>query len=119
MKPLFIHMMILSATLLSYPASAETGRALISASITSADTFTIIARGYPKDGVTDPASVRGTAHEAAILNAQLLAKEYFVDGYDIIVNGEAESFTDGDGYADVTYVITSHDISQYLKEVPQ
>ena len=115
MKPLLTYATILISVLLSNSAFAHNSSPLISAAVTSADTFTIIARGYPKDGTSDPAAVKGTEHEAAILNAQLLAKDYFIDGFDIVVNGDAESFTDGDGYADVTYVITARDISRYLK----
>jgi hypothetical protein len=89
---------------------------LIKAEITASDTYTIIARGYPKPGLSDQVQIEGTALEAAVLNAQVVARERFVGGFDVITTAERKSFTRGNEYVDVTYVITFPNIGKYLKK---
>ncbi|MGL4369142.1 MAG: hypothetical protein ACRCUT_05645 [Spirochaetota bacterium] len=89
---------------------------LIKAKAVSSNKYLIIARGYPRPGLTVKLQMQGTAKEAALLNAQILAKERFVDGFDVIRNGKAEKYIVTDEYADVYYYLQSPGIRRYLKK---
>ncbi|HEY1406311.1 MAG TPA: hypothetical protein VF857_06865 [Spirochaetota bacterium] len=89
---------------------------LISSKLVSANQYVIVARGYAKPGLTDKVMIDGTAKEAALLNAQILAGEKFVEGFDVITNGKADKYTIGDGYADVVYILSYPGIKRYLKK---
>ena len=89
---------------------------LVKAEVTAPNTYTIIARGYPKPGLTDQVQSDGSALEAAVLNAQVVAKERFVSGFDVITTAERKSYTKGNDYVEVTYVITFPNVVKYLKK---
>jgi len=96
--------------------SQERKEVLMSEKQISDTQYLIIARGYPKPELADPVRAVASAHDAALLNAQILAGERFVQGFDVIVNGTAEKYINGDGWTDVEFIITYPDISQYLKK---
>jgi hypothetical protein len=115
MKKIILPLMILIPIALSAQVT-ERKVVLIKAGITSSNKYTLITRGYPRPGLTDPIQIEGTAREAAVLNAQIIAREKFVDGFDVITNGKDVKYTTGKGYVDVVYVITFPNIKNYLKK---
>jgi hypothetical protein len=96
--------------------NAPKKKVLIKAYLASPGQYVIIARGYPKPDITDSVKAAGTAREAAVLNAQVLAKERFIDTFDVIKNGRASKFMEGDGYVDVVYFIEYPNIQRFLKK---
>jgi hypothetical protein len=115
MGKIFISAILMMAVL--SPAFAKNGKkVLIEEKVLSENKYMIIARGYPNPSLTDQIRIKGTAWEAAILNAQILAGERFIQGFDVVKNGIPESFIAGDGWVDVVYIITYPDIAQYLRD---
>ncbi len=78
--------------------------------------YMIVARGYSKPGITDTIQANGTAKEAALLNAQMIARERFIVGFDVIQNGRAKKYTLGKGYADVVYILSYPGLKKYLRK---
>jgi hypothetical protein len=79
------------------------------------NTYVIVCKGFPKEGL-DPAESRGTAREAALLNAQVIAKQAFKDSVDVIKNGRVEKYTDYPGYSVLYYVIKYPRLKKQLRE---
>lgn len=79
------------------------------------DTFVIECKGFPKDDVSGLQATE-TAKEAALLNAQVIAKETFNDTVDVITNGKIEKYEVFEGYAVVTYVITLPNLMKNIRE---
>jgi len=48
---------------------------LIKEGMISQNQYMIVARGYPKPGPTEKTQIDGTAKEAALLNAQIIARQ--------------------------------------------
>jgi hypothetical protein len=113
-KILFILLLIPFA--LAAQDNAPRKKVLIKAYLDSSSQYVIIARGYPKPDITDPVKAEGTAREAAVLNAQVLAKERFIDTFDVVTNGRASEFKEGDGYVDVVYLVEHPNIQRFLKK---
>jgi hypothetical protein len=88
---------------------------LIKEKLIASNQYMIVARGYPKPGLTEKLQIQGTAREAALLNAQVLARQKFKESLDTIQHGTAKNYTNGDGYVDVTYIITYPGIKRYLR----
>ena len=111
---------VFSFLMLALPAAAQdespARTVLIKAKVVSSGKYLIIARGYPRAGLTEKIQVEGTAKEAALLNAQILAKEKFIDSFDVVTNGRADKYKIGDGYADVYYYISAPNIRKYLRK---
>jgi hypothetical protein len=89
---------------------------LIKEKLVAQNQYMIVARGYPKPGLTEKLQIDGTAKEAALLNAQVIARQRFIESLDTIQNGSAKSYSMGNGYADVTYIITYPGVKRYLKK---
>ena len=99
-------------------AAAETEKktVLVSEKMLSKNTYRIVARGYPRPGLTDKKKIEGTAKEAAILNAQLLARDRFIDSFDVIQNGKIERIIVNADSVDVWYLLSWPNIKLYLKK---
>ena len=89
---------------------------LVKEKLVSSNTYLIVARGYPKPTLTNDKQILESAQEAAVFNAQILAKERFIQSFDVIKNGETDKFITGTDYIDVYYTLTSPNIKQYLKK---
>ncbi len=57
----------------------------------------------------------GTAREAALLNAQVLAREVFTSGVDVVKAGSPERYIDGKGYAMIYYILRHPGLRRYAK----
>ena len=111
---LFLFLFIPS--ILSAQDASQKKTVLLQAKLISANQYMIVARGYPKPGLTEKLQINGTAKEAALLNAQILAREKFIEGFDVIQNGKVKKYTIGNGYADVVYILTYPGLKKYLKK---
>lgn len=81
------------------------------------DTFIIICKGFPKEGLTDDIQKSETAKEAALLNAQMIARETFKDSVDVVRTGSIDSYEVQDGFATVKYVLKYSGLKSNLREV--
>lgn len=78
------------------------------------NTFVIICKGYPKEGARD-LEVRGTAREAALINAQVIAKQSFSKRINVITGGSPEKYVDFEGFAVVYYVVKRPGLRSYAR----
>lgn len=114
MKKFLLPAFAIVMTLSALGVSAQEERiVLIKAKLVSKNTYLIVARGYPKEGSKMPVE---SAKDAAVFNAQLLAKERFNDSFDVIINGKATKFIKRDGCVDVHYLLTSPNIKKQLRK---
>jgi hypothetical protein len=111
-----IIMMALSASFVLAQTDDSKRKVLIEEKILSTKEYRITARGYAKPGLTDSVQIRESAQEAAVLNAQVLARQKFKENIDVIRNGTARSFNAGNDYCDVQYIITYPGIKYYLRD---
>ncbi|MCX7677728.1 MAG: hypothetical protein N2316_00775 [Spirochaetes bacterium] len=77
--------------------------------------YFIVCKGFPKAG-TSGISKRETAKEAALLNAQMIAKEIFNETVDPVRNGLVKKFDVFDEYAIVYYVIEKKNLRKRLRK---
>lgn len=106
--------LLLSITMLGAHAR-EWREVIIDKGFRNPNTYFIVCKGFPKEGLDSEVQRRGTAREAALINAQFFAKEIFDDSVDVIRNGSVEQteyFTD---YAVVHYVIEQIGLSDRLR----
>ena len=112
MKKFLLSVFAILMTFSFIGASAQEERiVLIKAKIVSKNTYLIIARGYPMEGSRSPVE---SAKDAAVFNAQLLAKERFQESFDVIKNGKATRFIKRDDCVDVHYLLTWPNIKKQL-----
>lgn len=95
-------------------AAPSTSGTLIMKYFKDDNTFVIICKGYPKPGV-ETGEARGTAREAALINAQVLAGEVFKSGINVITAGSPERYIDGKGYAMIYYIVRHPGLRKYAK----
>lgn len=95
-------------------AAPSTSGTLIKKYFKDNDTYVIICKGYPKTG-TKAGEAVGTAREAALLNAQVLAGEVFKSGIDVVKAGSPERYIDGKGYAMIYYIVRHPGLRKYAK----
>ncbi|HSV98057.1 MAG TPA: hypothetical protein VLM75_14140 [Spirochaetota bacterium] len=95
-------------------AAPSTSGTLIMKYFKDDNTFVIICKGYPKPGV-ESGEARGTAREAALINAQVLAGEVFKSGINVITAGSPERYIDGKGYAMIYYIVRHPGLRKYAK----
>lgn len=95
---------------------AQNKTVLVGEKLVNKNSYLIIARGYSQPGQTDRIKSELSAKEAAVLNAQILAKERFVESFDVITNGKKQKFIVYDGYADVYYLLSWPNIKNYLRK---
>ncbi|MBP7582946.1 MAG: hypothetical protein KBA61_02855 [Spirochaetes bacterium] len=79
------------------------------------NTYFIVCKGFPREGLENEIQRRGTAREAALINAQFFAREIFDDSVDVVRNGNAEKTEYFPGYAVVHYVIEQPGLSDRLR----
>ncbi len=99
----------MAAAMLSCGGSAGTQErrtTLVKKYFKNDDTFIIVAKGYPREGVDNQVQQLETAKEAALLNAQIIARESFDDTVDVVKKGSVDSYEVFDDYATVTYIVT-------------
>ncbi len=101
MKKLFITCIILtffSATLFSREG------VLISKWFRNKNTYVIVCRGWPKEGLTGKKRIE-SAKEAALINAQFIARDIFKKSVDVIKNGTIEKYKTYKNHVTIYYII--------------
>lgn len=93
----------------------ETQNIIISKGFKSRNVYLIVCKGFPKDG-TDGIQRRETAKEAALMNAQFIARDIFNDTVDPVRNGIAKKFTVNDDFAVVHYEIRKKNLKARLRK---
>ncbi len=115
MKKLFLVLLLFPFMVVARGDAADK-TVLLKEKLLNNNQYMIVARGYPKPGITDTIQVNGTAKEAALLNAQMIARDRFIVGFDVIQNGRVKKYTLGNGYADVVYILTYPGLKKYLRK---
>ncbi|MCX8124005.1 MAG: hypothetical protein N3F66_07540 [Spirochaetes bacterium] len=78
-------------------------------------TYVIMCKGYPKPGTTGIQATQ-TAKEAALLNAQYIARGIFSEEVDIIKAGIVDDYSINQDFVIITYSIHHPNIKRYLQE---
>ncbi|MFW5770979.1 MAG: hypothetical protein ACOCX9_06050 [Spirochaetota bacterium] len=78
------------------------------------NTYIIIARGYPKPGLPEMQAIN-TAQEAALTNAQVIARQSFDDSVDVIKAGRVKEYENRGNHVVVTYVVILKDLRDHKK----
>jgi hypothetical protein len=78
------------------------------------NTFVIICRGWPKEGLTGRAKL-DSAKEAALINAQFSSRDLFDKSVDVVKSGNIEQYKVYDDYVTVEYSITKNGLRKYYK----
>jgi len=77
--------------------------------------FKIVCKGYPKPGVYGIGRIE-TAKEAALINAQLFAKNIFLDSVDVIRKGTIEKYEVFPDYSVIHYVVKEKGLRKKMKK---
>lgn len=86
---------------------------IVSEKFTSDNEYLIVCRGFPKKGLTNQIQINATAQDAAVLNAQIYAKEKF-PAIDSVREGTIVKF-DNDGKSAIVYYLINHKGLKNLK----
>lgn len=78
-------------------------------------TYVIMCKGYPKPDTTGIQATE-TAKEAALLNAQYIARGIFSEEVDVIKDGIVDGFSINPDYVVITYSIRHPNIKRYILE---
>lgn len=113
MKKLMLCLFILS--LINPLGSEEKRDVLVKKYFRDDNTFVIICKGYPKEGLEGKMAA-STAKEAALLNAQILAKETFKDSVNVFKRGGVENYEIQDDYVIITYVIKQNGLKKLQRK---
>jgi hypothetical protein len=99
---------------------ADRGAILVNKYFVNDITYVIICRGYPREGLEGLQAVE-TAKEAALLNAQIIARETFNDSIDVVKGGSVEGYeiNEREAYAQIRYVIKAPGLKKNLRTVKQ
>ena len=76
-------------------------------------TYVIMCKGYPKPDTTGIQATE-TAKEAALLNAQYIARGIFAEEVDVIKDGIIDGFSINPDYVVITYSIRHPNIKRYI-----
>ncbi|MDY6935636.1 MAG: hypothetical protein SVZ03_15615 [Spirochaetota bacterium] len=114
MKKIIIFILVLLFTSGSCEQNKERD-VLIKKWFKDSNTYIIVCKGYPKSGSSGLARIE-TAKEAALINAQYLAKGIFKETLDVITNGTIEDYKIYDDYVVINYIITKKGLKKYLRK---
>ena len=89
-------------------------RSLIKTWFTDNDTYIIVCKGYPKKDTTGISRIE-TAKEAALINAQFIAKNTFNDSVDVIKNGIIEKYDIQNEYVVIYYKVKYKGLKRKIK----
>ncbi len=89
---------------LSAQESDDRGNVVISRGFQGRNAYLIVCKGYPKQGA-EGLRKRETAKEAALMNAQFIARDIFNESVDPVRNGSVVKFVLADDHAVVHYRI--------------
>ncbi len=79
------------------------------------NTYIIVCKGWPKESLTGKARIE-SAKEAALINAQFIAKDIFKSPVDPVINGTIEKYDIQDDYVRIYYIIKYQNLKKYYKK---
>lgn len=79
------------------------------------NTYVILCKGYPKEGISGKARIE-TAKEAALINAQFYAKNIFDDTVNVITNGTIKNFKIYEDHVIIHYVIEHKNLRRLMNK---
>lgn len=91
---------------------------LVSKGFIDDNTFRIVCRGYPEQGLTGVAKTE-SSRQAARLNAYMFLKAEFVDAVDPGRYGTEEKYDFTDSYAIIYYVVRKKGLKKMLRPEPK
>jgi hypothetical protein len=94
---------------------ADKKEILIKKYFINSDSYMIICKGFPKAELSGSAR-KQSAREAALINAQMLAKEIFNNSVNVFKNGRIDKYREYDDYAVVYYVISKKNLAKRMKK---
>jgi hypothetical protein len=114
-RAIFVAGLLLFTSLFAYGDGEPKQNILIRKGFKSQNAYLIVCKGFPKEGV-EGISRRETAKEAALINAQMIARDVFNETVDPVRNGIAKKFVVYDDYAIVYYEITKSNLKKRLRK---
>ena len=97
------------------PRKAEDrGKILIKSGFIDDTSYMIVCNGYPREGLAGVQAME-TAKEAALINAQMIAKDIFADSVDVVRQGTVDRYDAAVDHAIVNYVIKGDDLRRSLR----
>lgn len=117
---LFLVFTLAGAFMCAQKRGVDRSAVLVKKDFLNDNTYVIICRGFPKEGLEGLQAVE-TSKEAALLNAQIIARETFSDSIDVVKGGSVESYevNERQGYAQIRYVVKAPGLKKNLKVVKQ
>jgi hypothetical protein len=113
MKKIFLIVMIQA---LAIPVLGLSMRdVLIDKGFRDDNTFFIICKGYPDLTLKNETQRAESAKEAALINAEMIARELFDDSVDVVRNGLIEDYTTRGDYTVITYVVQQEQLIERQK----
>ncbi len=112
--PILLLLFLLTACSNSPTIGSSPGESLIKKYFQDDNTYIIIARGYPKPGLPEIQAIN-TAQEAALTNAQVIARQSFDDSVDVIKAGIVKKYENRGNHVVITYVITGQNLKRHIK----
>ena len=100
--------------ILVFSIFAQGDEILIKKWFRDSNTFVIVCKGYPKEGLTGDARVE-SAKEAALINAQFISRALFNESVDIFKYGTIEKYKIYSNYVVVYYVIEMRNLRRRLR----
>lgn len=79
------------------------------------NTYMIICKGYPKVGTSGYSSIN-TAREAALINAQFIARDIFDKSVNVVRNGTVIKYEQFDDYVIIHYEIKKKGLKNRLRK---
>lgn len=112
---LAVVLLIIGASCIAHGDDSLRQNIVIRKEFQGSNKYLIVCKGFPKEG-TEGLQKRETAKEAALFNAQMIARDIFNDTVDPIRNGIAKKFVVYDDYAVVYYVIEKKNLKKRMKK---
>jgi hypothetical protein len=111
-KILFVIMLVAAV---SCQSNLQKRGVLVRNGVLSENKYIIVCKGYPGNKKVNKIQRNGLAQEAALINAQILARKFLTDDIDVIRYGSIESVESFGDYVVIEYVVEFKNIKKYLK----
>ena len=94
--------------------AGDRGSILIKSAFIDDTSYMIVCKGYPREGLEGVQAME-TAKEAALINAQMIAREIFIDSVDVVRQGTVDRYDAAADHAIVNYIIKGEDLRRSLR----
>lgn len=79
------------------------------------NTCVIVCKGYPMEGLADTQRTE-SMKEAALTNAQFIARDLFIDSVDMVKGGTVEKYVMKDDHVIIYYVVKAPGLKAKLRK---